>query len=66
VTGDERASIVQHLWLDEKVDRLLDDVRGVKQHLSSVEVSVATMAILPRSPAASTGFKTGSTGFSTG
>ena len=27
--------------LDEKVDRLLDDMREVKQRLSSVEVSVA-------------------------
>lgn len=27
--------------LDEKVDRLLDDMREVKQRLSSIEVSVA-------------------------
>jgi len=34
--------IVRYLRrLDEKVDRLLDDMREVKQRLSSVEVSVA-------------------------
>ena len=34
--------IVRYLRrLDEKVDRLLDDMREIKQRLSSVEVSVA-------------------------
>jgi len=35
---------VQHLHrLDEKVDRLLDDMRVVKKRLSSVEIAVARL-----------------------
>jgi hypothetical protein len=42
VNGDEQGPIVQHLRrIDEKVDRVLDDVREIKQRLSSLEVSVA-------------------------
>ena len=60
--------IVRYLRrLDEKVDRLLDDMREVKQRLSSVEVSVAhLLALSPRSPAVSPGLKTGWTVLSTG
>jgi predicted nuclease with TOPRIM domain len=42
MTDEPDNLIVRYLHrLDEKVDRLLDDMREVKQRLSSVEVSVA-------------------------
>lgn len=42
MTGAEQTSIMRYLRrLDEKVDRALDDLREIKQRLSSVEVSVA-------------------------
>ena len=44
MTDAEQASIVRHLRsLDEKVDRARDDMREIKQRLSSVEVSVARL-----------------------
>jgi len=44
VNGAEQDAIVQYLRrLDEKVDRALDDLREVKQRLSSVEASVARL-----------------------
>jgi hypothetical protein len=44
VNDAEQALIVQYLrGLDEKMDRILDDVREVKQTLSSIEASVARL-----------------------
>jgi predicted nuclease with TOPRIM domain len=44
VNGAEQASIVRHLrGLDEKVDRALDDLREIKQRLTSVEVSIVRL-----------------------
>ncbi len=42
MTDDADDLVVRYLRrLDEKVDRALDDLREIKQRLSSVEVSVA-------------------------
>jgi predicted nuclease with TOPRIM domain len=44
VNGAEQDAIVQYLHrLDEKVDRVRDDLHEINQRLSSVEASVARL-----------------------